>query len=200
MSTSCVTQGAGPGLRFVVMASPLDDEDLVPIGPLKMWLDKQGRGGRARLSRDLGVTPQVITNWLTRKSVPASRLRAVCRVMGVTTESYLGGAASTASTAVSPTRAPRAEHLQVAVEEPPPHYYSINLDRLTLVIGAVELLLPGYSPNDRANLAALAYDYLSAKASSDREVLAAFLRQWAKSALAQPKVPDFRSPEVKGDL
>lgn len=91
-------------------------------------------------------------------------------------------------------RQPGAPH----IEEPSPGYSALNLERLALVAGATELLLPGWSARDRSNVVALAYDVMTAKNSVDPEVLAAFFRQWAKTALAQPPVPDFHSPEVSG--
>ena len=84
------------------------------------------------------------------------------------------------------------------MREPPSDYQPLNLERLTLVIGAVTLLLPGWTPKDHASVIALAYDYMTARNSADRDVLAGFLRQWARSAMPQPPDPDFRAPDPSG--
>lgn len=143
-------------------------------------------GGQAELARRSGVSLRAIGDYLRAKTMPRDYI--VTRLAdggGVRFEWLLkNDGAMRGGTQL--------------VEERRAGYFAINSDTLTLVIGAVELLLPGYAPMDRANVIALAYEYMTAKRSSDRDVLAAFLRQWAKSALAQPKVPDFHSPEVTG--
>lgn len=77
-------------------------------------------------------------------------------------------------------------------------YQPVNIETLTAVVAAVELLLAASTPADRADLVALTYDYMVAKGTSDREVLADFLRRWAKRSTTKPAPIDFESSEVRG--
>jgi len=83
--------------------------------------------------------------------------------------------------------------------EPAASYQAVNVDLMSLVLIAVDRLLPEAEVDERASLVALAYDYMMAKRSTDSETLAAFLRHWAKSSTAQPPALDFHSPAVAGE-
>jgi len=139
------------------------DDDVVPIAPLKAWLDREGRGARAKLSRDLGVTPQVITNWLTRKSLPASRLRGVVKLMGITTDAYLSGLDHAVQVAPN-----KLEQLKAGE---PPAPYVVSASEANRVIAALKREI-GHDPGSdwTGLLVALMVDH-GLRPSGAREVL-----------------------------
>jgi len=143
-------------------------------------------GGQAELARRSGVSLRSIGNYVRGKTKPEDYVVAKLAECADVRYEWLLKDDGPMRTAAPLAQEQRAE------------YQAINLDRLTLVIGAVEMLLPGWSPSERASLMVLAYDHMTGKNSNAREELAAYLRRWAKSALAQPAVPDFHSPEVSG--
>jgi len=73
-------------------------------------------------------------------------------------------------------------------EQPPAGYQAVNVELMSMVVSAVEGLQLLATPEERAALIALAYDYMIARASSEKGVLDAFLAQWSKSAPARPSV------------
>ena len=92
----------------------------------------------------------------------------------------------------------KPKHVELNAAEPPPQYRALDVDVVALVFAAVEKETPGAATEERAALAALAYQYLTASSKTDDEALAAFFRQWRRSVRAEPKVPDFHSEAVTG--
>lgn len=174
------------------MAEPI--EDAVPIGPLMDWLKARGHGGRATLAKKLGVTPQVITNWISRKAVPGARLAAVARAMGVTMDDYMAGAAEPklqdASLRTGPVK-------NVTLRETPAAYGSVNVEILAFVLVGVDKELPDAKPEERAAIAAFAYHHMLIVGTKDEQALAGFFRgYWASRG--KPARFDPTSPEVLG--
>lgn len=76
---------------------------------------------------------------------------------------------------------------------------TLNLDLMALVIGEADSLLSAKAPLERAKLIAVAYDYMTAKRSIDREVLLEFLRQLAFVGETPVVAGRRRLPEPRSD-
>lgn len=79
-STACEATPVRPSVNFTFM-----DEPTLPSGPMTRRLDK--RGDKAALCKKLGISQQVLSNWITR-GVPEGRIPRLSAILGMSVERY----------------------------------------------------------------------------------------------------------------
>lgn len=69
------------------MPRPVDFES-ISSKPLQRWLADKGRGAKAELARKLNISPQLLTQWLARGTIPVASVERVAAHIGLDETSY----------------------------------------------------------------------------------------------------------------
>jgi hypothetical protein len=56
---------------------------IIPAAALRAWLERQPRGAQAKLCVKLGVSDQVLSQWLSRDSIPHYMLGRLAKAIGL---------------------------------------------------------------------------------------------------------------------
>lgn len=56
---------------------------IIPAAALRAWLERQPRGAQAKLCARLGVSDQVLSQWLSRDSIPHYMLARLAKAIGI---------------------------------------------------------------------------------------------------------------------
>lgn len=62
------------------------DEPPIPAAPMASRI--KDRGQKSALASKISESPQTITNWIKRGTIPARKLRKICRALGIQVSTY----------------------------------------------------------------------------------------------------------------